>query len=443
MTEKYKKLKSTSVIILLISFTFLSFLVKVAIAEEVTDQGSSYPGIKGKIETTEQRLAEERFKLRLKEANEYMEKGDRYYAAGKLQEALGEWYAALALLDLLQERGAWTLNDTCTRLENQIKSRLSSEENNADPRRQAQIEKRVKEVLSRRMKEEQAAEKQKALTPNAEPVQMAAEPAVKIQESAALQELEVMKKNRQAVEEMISQDIAKDKDNIVPQAIIPAPEEGKASQAAMESSISQELASEKKVRGLEAAKNKRKEAQRAEEQKQLEAKKVLAQEESERLKEAQLTKQNEAFKSAVEESIVSERLEAKKGAQAQEQLKKEAEERTQAQLAQEAKKDQELRAKAEKLESDKMDDLIREKKKASQVESQLQALEKKTQTEQAKKQIAKKEKQKAKKSSIGQISGPSAPTGEVDKFDLIDKVLTSYDSYGTNDFRNSDYRGMD
>ncbi|GEM_PF-6779350 len=442
MTEKYKKLKSANFIILLISFTFLGFLAQVSLASDTDDQAGSHPGIKNRIETTEQKLAEERFKLRLKEANEYMEKGDRYYAAGKLQEALGEWYAALALLDLLQDRGVGTSFGSCTKLEDEIKSRIDSEENKADPRRQAQIEKRVQEVLNRRIKEEEAAEKQQVSLSEAKSEEKPVGQIVTEEPSVSLQELEAMKKNRQAVEEMISQELVKGKEAQA-QAKAQAQEEAEASQEAMEASVSQKLASEKEMRDLEAAKNERIEMERAEEQKRLEAKNILAQEESERLKAAQLAKQNEGFKSAAEAAIVEERLGAKREALAQEQLKKQAEARTQAQLAQEAKQNQELKAKAEKLESDKMDELMREKKKANQVESQLQALEKNTQTKQAKKRIAKKGKQKAKKSSIGQVSEPSAPTGGADKFDLIDKVLTSYDGYGTNDFKSSYYRGTD
>lgn len=429
MTEKYNKLRNVVVITLSILFAFLILLVKASIAKETT-------AIEGKIEATEQMLAEERFKLRFKEAKEYMEKGDRYYAAGKLQEALGEWYAALALLDLLQGVDVRSSIDTCAKLGEEIKSRINSEENKTDRRRQAQIEKRVREVLDRRLKEEQAAEKQQASLPKIKPVTAPAalpiEPVVKSEGTVSLQELEVMKQNRQAVEDMISQDIVKNRNDRAAQAKAEKlKQEDMQSQEAMESAIAQELASEKKAGVSDAVIDEKAQMERIQEQERLERQNILAQEEAARLKEAQLVKQNEELKAAAEAAVLKDRQDAK----AQEELKKQAEGRIQAKLEEEAKQNQELKARTEKLESDRLNALMRERQKSSQVENQLRVLEKKTKDKEAKKRTVKKEKRKAKKSSKEKAAGPSLSTSEEDKFDLIDKVLTSYDYYQDNSYR--------
>lgn len=407
MKERNKRIRNIVIVILPVLFIILSMLSTLAWAKEDALIDKTNISVDDKIEEVEQRIAEERYRLRLQEAEECLEKGDRYYSQNKLSEALGEWYAAFAILELIKDVDVDSTVKARTILEQEVRTRLKVKENIEDPERLAQIDKRVQEILGEKAKKEQAPEVKKQIKEVAAAV-------VPKQENVSLQDLEVMKKNRQAIEDMISQEMVA---NRKPQ---------------IEESVTPQVSIEQIAQGERL-------------KQELEAKQLLAQQEAQKRKEQELARQNEQLKREIEESMLHQKSsEAKEQVrlkqEAQEKHKEElARQKKEAKLAKEFKEQNEaliagqlakeeeeakvLKAQTEAKQSQNVKIRAQEEAKLEEVNRQLRKMESQDEVKPVK-QVAKKV-----KSGAGTVSAkePTAAKGK-DKFDTIDRFLKSYEN---------------
>ncbi|MBU2540650.1 MAG: hypothetical protein KJ593_01990 [Candidatus Omnitrophica bacterium] len=215
MISESRKLQFAIRVLVIFSFVFLSLSVSSSFAEGIFGRNRTKASIEKKIKEARKKLDAERYKLRLEEAKRYLENGDRYHAQGKTSEALGEWFTALALIEILKDAEFDSVDDARAVLEREVKDRLKVDKSSKsikDRRRLKKMDDIVDRILKEQKTEAMAREeiqKKEPVEEKEEAKKIAKEIVPEEKEGPSLEDLEVMKENRQMVEEIISAQLAR------------------------------------------------------------------------------------------------------------------------------------------------------------------------------------------------------------------------------------------
>jgi hypothetical protein len=393
MLKQDKRLNTLLVVFVSVCLLFLAVVVWVKDSLAIDKTGSS---INKKIESAEQKIADERYRMRLKEAIIYLQRGDNYNAKGRTQEALVEWSTSLALLELLKDTSLESVDDARLILEQEIKDRFETKEVKeivSDEGKLKAIEQKIEIILRAQAQKEKAQNLQSAKTelPSQE-------------KKFSVGDLDKIKKDRQAVEEKIAKEMGKEQE-VPKQEIVKNPEEQKITQVAtveqvgtfaakpdqalkseMEESIIRERKEAKKQKTVLFKKS---EAKIPQEEKAAPVREDKAEIEKrdkarEQAIEAILTKDKEkqaALKTKVEQAITNEQKQeegniekVKQKENLDRQLKEQAEKSIQNDIIQEARQRKELKA---QMELKQAENIKAEQKKAKvhAVDNNLKQLE--------------------------------------------------------------------